>query len=433
MRRLLESNSTTLSLPSGFHTERVKWLYDGLATSSSKNGATNEHLLYWMQTSVRSKYNYALEYAIAAANALTLPLHVVYFLSDQSIVPKGSKDPNSFGFATERHAKFGLEGLEAVQKKLHKRGLSFSVFHHSHALKLSRIEMLDKCAENAALVVTDRPYLRPWCQDLEQCVEQAKKKSHKWGLVQVEGDIVVPCESASPKEEYAARTIRPKITNQLSKYLVVLEHVEVQRKCQTADDGSKFLSSKHPGLKLLNVMDIKEVLATLQLDHSVPGVNCFIGGEKKAVEIAKHFLEKKLARYADDRNEPAGDGGSNLSLYLRYGHISPVRIALAAQKMKNCKAGRDSFLEEMIIRRELSINMAVYNGNYDNFDCLPEFAIITLRLHKEDKRPHLYTLEELEQGKTYDAYWNAAQQEVVQTGKVRKKNFYSNILETFFS
>ncbi|DAZ93296.1 TPA: hypothetical protein N0F65_012462 [Lagenidium giganteum] len=427
MRRMLEKGgSKALRLPRGFHLERVQWLYDGLPTAATAEAATtsNKYLLYWMQTSVRTKYNYALEYAIAAANAMAVPLRVVYFLSDRSVVPgEGKDDPNSFGFATERHAKFGLEGLAAAHARLFKRGLSFHVFHHSHAQadgpSRSRTEMLAACAERAALVVTDRPYLRPWRKDLDQCAQKAEEEQWPCGIVQVESDVVVPCEAASPKEEYAARTIRPKIQAQLPKYLVELEHLEVSDAAKSADKASATFVPTN--LVQLHVVQVQKVLDLLDVDRSVPVVSSFVGGEDQGVSLAKTFLENKLARYAEDRNEPAGDGGSNLSLYLRYGHISPVRIALAANKVKTTpkvKAGRESFLEEMIVRRELSVNMAVYNSHYDTILCLPEYATITLAQHAKDKREHLYTREQLENAETYDVYWNAAQMEVVHSGKM---------------
>ena len=52
-----------LQLLKGLHHERIQWLYRGPAASLPRSG----YLLYWMQTAVRTKHNYALEYAVAAA------------------------------------------------------------------------------------------------------------------------------------------------------------------------------------------------------------------------------------------------------------------------------------------------------------------------------------------------------------------------------
>jgi len=58
------------------------------------------------------------------------------------------------------------------------------------------------------------------------------------------------------------------------------------------------------------------------------------------------------------------------------------------------------------------------NEYYDSYKAIGSFAKTTLEKHKEDDRPFLYTLEELEKGKTHDPYWNSAQLEMVHTGKM---------------
>lgn len=449
MRRVLEA----MPLPSGLHTERIQWRYDGLAIPASASSTTHKYLVYWMQTSVRARFNYALEYAIAAANHLALPLHVVYFLSDRSVVPRSyaPRDPNAFGVATARHAKFTVEGLASITQTLHARGLSFQVLlHHHHPdatttgtgsrsrrhppiafwidqdkededaeeddEATTRSDLLDQCARNAALVITDRPYLRPWREALDKCVDGAKANAREWGLVQVEGDVVVPCEAATTKEEYAARTIRPKIHAQLKKYLVPLHHGTLDTACHTA---ARPLPLPAPVVTLDMATPTMEVLGLLDVDRNVAGVHGFLGGEVVAQQALRAFLDTNFSRYATDRNEPSGDGGSNLSLYLRHGHVSPVDITLQTTKhVGSHKESKESFLEELIVRRELAVNMCVFNDNYDTMACLPEYATITLHEHAKDKRDHLYDVHALEQGKTLDVYWNAAQLEMVHTGKM---------------
>jgi deoxyribodipyrimidine photo-lyase len=74
------------------------------------------------------------------------------------------------------------------------------------------------------------------------------------------------------------------------------------------------------------------------------------------------------------------------------------------------------FLEELIVRRELAFNFVYYNSNYDKFECLPNWARVSLGKHREDVREYLYSLEELESARTYDVYWNSAQRELVGSG-----------------
>ncbi|RLN74689.1 hypothetical protein BBJ28_00003167 [Nothophytophthora sp. Chile5] len=455
VRRALEH----VRLPSGLQSERVQWLFDGaVAPKAAAAGSEGRYLLYWMQTAVRTRYNYALEFAMEAANELKLPLHVLYLFPDRSVAPplpidgdesppvdewqhEAQQDANAHAFATERHAQFALEGLADAHRRLAGRGLSLDVIHHRHvaegpkATNLTRAELLTRCAHHAALVVTDRPYLRPWRVALDTLVSSAEAAedddedatSNSFGIVQVEGDVVVPAAVASGKEEYAARTIRPKITRQLERYLVPLEVILLDRAFQTAGTSLLDVLTGSAELESLDVTTseaIEQTLSLLDVDRSVSSVSWrFRGGETQASACAKRFLTAdKLARYATERNEPSLDAGSDLSLYLRFGHICVVRVALAAnqlRKVSRAKEGLASFLEELVVRRELAVNLVVYNAkHYDSMRCLPNYATITLEEHADDPREQLYSRRELEAAQTGDAFWNAAQRELATTGKM---------------
>ena len=86
--------------------------------------------------------------------------------------------------------------------------------------------------------------------------------------------------------------------------------------------------------------------------------------------------------------------------------------------MNTNSPGRDVFLEELIVRRELSVNFIYYNKNYDSYDALPPWAMATLQKHKSDRRDYLYSLREFDEALTHDIYWNAAQNELLRTGKI---------------
>eukprot|EP00644_Phytophthora_capsici_P018528 jgi/Phyca11/12143/fgenesh1_pm.PHYCAscaffold_97_\ len=425
VRRALEK----LKLPSGLHRERIQWLYEGATTEGG-------YLLYWMQTSVRTKHNYALEYAVAAANELQLPLHVVYLFPDRSVVPpvgadgddewktEAVQDANAHAFATERHALFALEGLSDAYQRLAGRGISLDVFHHHHKMneRPTRNELLEFCARKAALVVTDRPYLRPWRSALDELVSSIEDEGDDgsrstFGVVQVEGDVVVPAAVVTDKEEYAARTIRPRITKHLERYVVPLESFTLEQAFRTEGKSLWGVLDQPNQLKSLDVTNGEAVARTLEL------LDIDRRGEAAASACAKKFLTPdKLASYATERNEPSLDAGSDLSLYLRYGHICVVRVVLAANKLKSvarAKEGLASFLEELIVRRELSVNLVVYNqANYDSMRCLPNYAQVTLQEHADDKRDTLYSRDKLESFQTGDKFWNAAQRELVVTGKM---------------
>ncbi|CAK9015423.1 unnamed protein product [Durusdinium trenchii] len=78
----------------------------------------------------------------------------------------------------------------------------------------------------------------------------------------------------------------------------------------------------------------------------------------------------------------------------------------------------EAFIEESVVRRELSDNFCFYNDKYDSLEGAAAWAQQTLKDHAKDKREHLYTMEELEGGKTHDDLWNASQQQMVQEGKM---------------
>jgi deoxyribodipyrimidine photo-lyase len=131
----------------------------------------------------------------------------------------------------------------------------------------------------------------------------------------------------------------------------------------------------------------------------------------------KKFIRNRLNRYSRNRNQPQTDDTSQMSLYLHFGQISPLYIALQIKNAdKRLQKEKETFLEELIVRRELAINFVHYNQAHDSFDCLPTWARKTLEDHRADKREYIYTREQLENAETHDDYWNASMKEMKYTG-----------------
>ncbi|SEU15242.1 Deoxyribodipyrimidine photo-lyase type II [Stigmatella erecta] len=341
-----------------------------------------EYVLYWMQQSARAEHNPALEYAVQQANAAKLPLLVGYGLMDD------------YPEANIRHYRFLLEGLQDCQRTLAERGIPFVLQRGAPP------EVALKLARNAALVVCDRGYLRHQKQWREQVAQKASCP-----VVQVEADVVVPVEVASVKAEYAARTLRPKLHRLWETYLVKLAPTPLQ------------VDSLKLGVKGLNLEDVDALLKKLALDRSVPPVHHrFRGGTREANRLLRTFLHRHLPEYQENRPHPETDHVSHMSKYLHFGQISPVVIALAAREARALRPQRDTFLEELIVRRELAQNFAEYTPQYDSYACLPAWARKTLAAHMGDERPFQYTKEQLEQARTHDPYWNAAMREMRYTG-----------------
>lgn len=217
-------------------------------------------------------------------------------------------------------------------------------------------------------------------------------------MVRVESNVVVPIELASDKREVAARTLRPKIRRHLDEYLVELLPTEIEK-------GSLDLKVEDG----IDLSDVDAVLEDMDIDKSVePLSHLYTGGLTAAKERLEEFIEKKLDGYAGHRNQPQTDHVSHMSKYLHFGHISPVYLALRIRESGAPREDVETYLEELIVRRELTINFCFYTLDYDSFSCIPDWAKQTLREHQEDEREHLYTREELEGADTHDPYWNAA-------------------------
>ena len=340
-----------------------------------------KYVFYWMQASQRAEFNHALEFSINQANKRKLPLIVYFGLTD------------AFPEANERHYYFMLEGLKHTQKVLKDRDVGMIVERVSPEIGAV------KFAKRASLVICDRGYLKiqkQWRQYVAENIECP--------LLQVESDVVVPVEEASNKEEYSAATLRRKLLPMLHKYLVPLQEEIPQIKSSRLEFDS------------YNIFNVAKAISTLRINHSVEPVSSFHGGTNEAKNWLKEFISKKLEIYGDLRNDPNEDYLSNLSPYLHFGQISPLYVAL--QLSRNSISGTEAFLEELIVRRELSMNFVHYNEKYDSFTGLPNWAKLTLKEHERDPREYIYSLEELEQAQTHDSYWNAAQRQMVITGKM---------------
>ena len=341
-----------------------------------------DYVQYWMQSSQRAEQNHALEYAVKRANDLGQRLLVVFGLTDD------------YPEANLRHYAFMLEGLEDAQEALARRGIKMVVRRGSPD------EVAIDAAKDASLVVTDRGYLRPQRRWRERVAREAGCL-----VTQVESDVVVPVELASGKQEHAARTLRPKIGEYLQDFLVELTPTEVEKQ-----------STNLPA-EGLDLSNIGEVLDGMDLDRSVGALgHLYKGGTSEAKKLFRRFLKNRFDGYVEHRNQPQTDDVSHMSKYLHFGHISPIWLALEARQSKTSNDNIESFVEELVVRRELSMNFVFYNDDYDSFSNLPGWAKETLREHKDDEREHVYTRKQLENAQTHDEYWNAAMREMVYTG-----------------
>jgi deoxyribodipyrimidine photo-lyase len=346
------------------------------------NVREGDYVLYWMQSSQRAEQNHALEYAVQRANHLDQRLLVVFGLTDD------------YPEANLRHYTFMLEGLKDVQEALEKRGIKMVVREGTPE------EVALDAGKDASLVVTDRGYLRPQKQWREKVAGEAGCL-----MTQVESDVVVPVELASDKQEHAARTLRHGIEEYLDDFLVGLTPTKVSKQS---------LNMKAEGLDL---SDIEKALDGMELDRSVGALShLYRGGTSEAKKVFRRFLKDSFEAYTEHRNQPQTVDVSHMSKYLHFGQISPIWLALEARNASTKKDNIEAFVEELVVRRELSMNFVFYTPDYDSYANLPDWAKKTLEEHKNDGRKHTYTRKQLESAETHDEYWNAAMNEMVHTG-----------------
>ena len=339
-------------------------------------------VVYWMSRDQRVRDNWALLHAQDLALRHRAPLAVAFCL-----VPE-------FLGATARQYGFMLRGLEEVERGLAAKGIPFFLLTGEPRTVLPAFLNKNK----AGLLVADFDPLK-----IKRAWKNSVARAIRVPFHEVDAHNIVPCWTASPKMEYGAYTLRPKLQRLLSSYLTDLPRIK-----------------KHPHLWPVNTVktDWSRVHRRRMLDIPAGEVSWIKPGERAALRTFKRFIATPLDRYYDDRNDPNRGGQSNLSPYLHFGQLSAQRVALEVLRADVRETSREAFLEELIVRRELSDNFCFYAPDYDGPKGFPAWAQKTLAKHLGDKREQVYTLKEFEEARTHDDLWNAAQLEMVKRGKM---------------
>ena len=350
--------------------------------SENKKG---RYVLYWMQMFKRASHNHALNFAIQMANERRLPLVVYEGLTF------------SYPWANDRFHTFILEGVAEKYAEFSERGIRYIFYLQRN--KRDRRKVVAQLAREAALLVTDD---YP-CFIIPRHNERISQL--ELPVYAVDANGMVPL-SALPKEEYAAYTIRPKINRLLPDLPRIIDtpHVDV------------------PGIDVecpetrVSAENIPQLVSECDIDHSVKPSDRYRGGTKAARQRLNHFVQNILPHYDKTQKEPSVDGVSRLSPYLHFGFLSIQEVVAAVEKAKAPKSAKEAFLEQAIVRRELSFNFTRHNPHYDSLQSLPAWALQTMRDHADDPRPELLDAEKIETAETYDELWNAAQRELLLTG-----------------
>lgn len=359
------------------------------AGAGARTAASADYVLVWMQKAQRAWDNPALDLGFHLANELKLPLLVLFVLTEYP----GAKAP---------HYRFMLSGLRECAEDLRGRGAAFV---------LERGEMVETVAgyaRHAAVLVADEGKLtfeREWRTMVAAAAWPGLGEAAP--MVIVETEAVVPPDAASGKLEWSAATMRRRISAQLPFYLRAPSKAAEAAAARSADfplhDG---LFDADPG-RLAAEGELGAFLG-LQKPRLSPG---------HAAGMARFdlFLDNGLARYGEARGDPLARAQSDMSPYLHFGQVSAASLARLA--LERSESAAQPYIEQLVVRRELALNFALRCPGYDRYEtAAPDWARESLADRAGLSTP--YTLADLEAGRTDDPYWNAAQKEMILTGKM---------------
>lgn len=337
------------------------------------------HVIYWMSRDQRTHDNWALLYACALAREHRTAVEVAFCLTDH------------FSGSGLRQFTFMLKGLEQVKLQLEESGIRFHFLVGEPSKLIPRLVLERK----ATMLVTDFEPLH-----FKQQWKQSVAARIGIPFHEVDAHNIVPCRMTSSKAAYGAYTLRPAISRKLPVFLVKFPKLPITG----------------PPVHHMDSIDADQVVSHCRIDKCIPVAGWIEPGEKGALQALDHFVDEKLEKYADLHADPTRDACSKLSPYLHFGQLSAQRVALEILKRVPRSLSGDAFLEELIVRRELSDNFCLYQPGYDTFEGFPEWARRSLDAHRKDEREYCYTAEQFEKAATHDPLWNAAQRQLTITG-----------------
>ena len=147
-------------------------------------------------------------------------------------------------------------------------------------------------------------------------------------IIEIDGHNIIPARFISNKQEYNAANLRKKIYHNIHMFL------------------TEFQNQKY--------------------------------FENEADLILKDFIKSKLSNYCEFKNDPSKNVLSNLSKYINLGFISAQRAAIEIIKSNTTLENKESFLEELIVRKELAENFCLYADSFKNFSSIPSWAKLSL-------------------------------------------------------
>jgi deoxyribodipyrimidine photo-lyase len=381
------------------------------------NGA-GDFVLYWMIAYRRVRWNFSLQRAVEWARGLNRPLVILEALRC------------GYRWASDRLHRFVLDGMADNARLLEGRGVYYYPYVEPD-LDAGK-GLLAALGRGACVVVTDDfpAFMLP------RMVRVAAQRLPV-RLEQVDSNGLLPLRAAD-RVFTTAYSFRRFLQQNLPWHLVELPEEDPLAGADLPGLHGlpQEATERWPKTEDDVLLGNWGSLAGLPIDHSVPVVETQ-GGSAAADVALRRFLGERLMRYADARNQPEEEVTSGLSPYLHFGHMSTHQIFAHLMAREGWSIGdlaavatgsrsgwwgvsrsAEAFLDQLVTWRELGFNMCWQREDYDRFESLPDWASKTLSRRATDPRPYLYTLEELESGRTHDPLWNAAQMQLAREGRI---------------
>ena len=379
--------------------------------------ARGKYVLYWMIMSRRRGFNFSLQRAVEWATELGRPLIVLEALRC------------GYPWANDRIHQFMLDGMADNARAF----AGTSVLHYAY------IEpeigagkgLLAKLAEDACVVITDEfP-----CFMLPRMVDAAVNQVDKRFEV-IDSNGLLPLRAAD-RAFQRAFDFRRFLQRNLPVHLMQFPKADPLRNVHLPSlmRLPSEITRRWPRANARTLERSTDMLSELPIDHAVMPL-AIRGGANAAARRLDRFVRTRLAQYANERGHPDSEATSGLSPYLHFGHISVHQIFGRIAKVERWTVDQlsdgangskngwwrmsdnaEAFLDELVTWRELGYNMCAQRPkDYDKYESLPEWARATLEEHATDLRPHIYSLPELDAGRTHDPLWNAAHRQLREHG-----------------
>ncbi|MGA1631040.1 MAG: FAD-dependent oxidoreductase [Phycisphaerales bacterium] len=363
------------------HVRDRVWAPAAIASLEPRPGPDSA-VIWWVHHAMRVEENPAFDAAVSLARAWNRPL--------LPIAVVGGRHP----FNSDRHLTFALEGMRDLQRRLRGHGLDLAVIPRGPRDPSAIAAM----AARAACVVTESMPAPPWPRWIAAIARAAEGR-----LIEIDASCLVPI-TRSKKAPDRAFAFRDRFARERAEALR-----EVWPAC---DAGGVRLAALPEGSLDLETTSIADLVASLEIDHTVGPIFDTPGGCDAAMARWSAFRRDRLRRYARDRNDAAIDGTSRMSAYLHYGMASPFRIAREA-----AEDGAEKYLDELLIWRELAWHWAAHSPQPESLAALPAWALRTLEAHRADARDRVDD-DALARGCAGEELWDLAQRSLLRHGEL---------------